>query len=40
MIIDCKWIVGKKLCSACHMREERLYEISKGLRTKNGFGKI
>jgi 5-methylcytosine-specific restriction endonuclease McrA len=31
---------GKTLCSKCHMKEERLMEISKGIRQKDGFGKI
>lgn len=31
---------GKTLCSSCHMREERLLEISKGIRGKDGFTKI
>ena len=31
---------GITLCSSCHMKEERLYEISKGIREKNGFRKL
>jgi hypothetical protein len=31
---------GITLCPSCHMKEERIFEIAKGIRQKNGFGKL